>query len=204
MIKAIIFDLNGIFVQGKLLSERIREKYGIQEDKFLPILKKVMSEARKPGNDDTFKLWQPRLKQIGLNIGKEEFFNFWFSGEKVNREALMYANKLREKGIRLFILSNNFIERTAFYRKNFPEIFKSVDGAYFSWETGFVKPDEQAYLNLLKENHIIPKECLYFDDSEGNLEVARNLGITSEKWESLESSKKIVESLTPNNRVERK
>lgn len=79
MIKAIIFDLNGIFVQGQLLSERIREKYGIQEDKFLPVLKEVMSEARKPGTDDTFKLWQPRLKQIGLNIDKKEglYRHFW-------------------------------------------------------------------------------------------------------------------------------
>ena len=173
MLKAIIFDLNGVLIQSKLLSTRIQEKYRVPEEKFIPVLKKVMVLARKPGHTDTFSLWEPHLKELGLNTTREEFFNFWFSGESVNTPALEFIQELREKGIKVFILSNNFSERTTFYRNHFPEIFNSVDNAYFSWETGYVKPDKEAYLSILAQNQLDPANCLYFDDTEKNLEVAK-------------------------------
>lgn len=192
--KAVILDLNGIFLQSKYLSERMEEKYEVSKDKFYSVLQEVMEKARKPGVEDSFKLWQPHLQELGLSLPKEEFFNFWFSGEKIVPEVLKYTQELRKKGIKVFILSNNFKERTEFYRKNFPEIFENVDGAYFSWETGFVKPDPQAYLHLLRQNGLRPEECLYFDDSSKNIAVARGLGIDAQEYRGLEEAKRYVTS----------
>lgn len=193
-VKAVIFDLNSIFLQSEHLSERIEERYGVSRDEFYSVLKEVMEKARRPGVDDSFKLWQPHLQKLGLSLSREEFFNFWFSGEKLAPEVLEYAKELRKKGIKVFILSNNFKERTEYYRKNFPEIFGNVDGAYFSWETGFVKPDTQAYQNLLRQNGLEPENCLYFDDSSKNIEVAIGLGIDSQEYQDLKKIKEYIES----------
>ncbi len=171
----------------------MHEKYGVDENDFILALTDVLDKARKPGVEDSFELWKPHLTKLGLSLDREEFFNFWFSGEKLVPELLDYAKKLTEKGIKVFILSNNFRERTEYYRKNFPQIFTNIDGAYFSWETGFVKPDPEAYLNLLKEHGFKPGECLYFDDNEKNLKVAQELGFWAQKWEGLESIKKSPE-----------
>jgi len=194
MIKAIIFDLNGIFLKAEYLTTRIEKKYGIPAKRLLPILKEVMTIARKPGIKDSFALWKPKLEKIGFNIDKEEFFHFWFSGEKLIPELIEYAKKLRERGLKAFILSNNFKERTEYYRKNFPEIFSSVDKVYFSWETGFVKPDPRAYLNILREHGLRPEECLYFDDSEENIKSAQKLGIKAIKYTNFLETKKIIEN----------
>jgi HAD superfamily hydrolase (TIGR01509 family) len=192
MLQAIIFDLNGVFIKSRYLSERIEEKYGVPDEKFVAVLKEVMEVARKPGTKDSFSLWEPHLTKLGINLTSEEFFNFWFSGEQVISEFIDFARSLKHKGVNIFILSNNFRERTKYYRENFPEIFMNVDKAYFSWETGFVKPDPKAYVNVINDNSLEPSATLYFDDSTKNIEVARNLGIKAYMFEGLERVKDIV------------
>jgi len=192
--KAVIFDLNGVLLQSEYLSKRIHNKYGVPEDKFYEVLREVMAMARKSKTDNAFKLWGPHLKKLGLQITKEEFFNFWFSGEKFVPELLEYTKKLRKKGVKIFILSNNFKERTEYYRKNFPEIFENVDEAYFSWETGFIKPDPRAFQNILIQHKLKPENCLYFDDSSKNVEAAKGLGIDAQKYQGLKETKNYIET----------
>ena len=204
MIKAVIFDLNGVFLESKLLSERFKEKYGVPEEKFVPALKTVMDIVRKPNSPSAFSLWKPYLDKWGFNLTEKKFFDFWFSGEKLVLGLVHYVDELKDKGLKIFILSNNLKERTENYRKQFPDFFNKFDGAYFSWETGLVKPDTKAYEKILAENGLRPKECIYFDDSDKNIEVARSLGIQAEKYESLEITKTAIEKLTSPKAFKRK
>lgn len=192
MIKAVIFDLNGIFLGSEHLSDRVEKKYDIPGDKFYLALKKVLALTRKPGAESFFKLLKPYLKELNFLISERDFFDFWFSGEKLVPEVLKYVKELRKKGIRVFILSRNFRERTEYYRKNFPEIFNNVDKAYFSWETGLVKPDPRAYKAILKEQRLKPEECIYFDDVNENIEIAKGLGFKAQKYDNLESAKRFI------------
>lgn len=189
MYKAVIFDLNGVFLQSEPLSSRFEEKFGVAKDLFLPALKEIMAMVRQPNAPTAFSLWKPYLDKWGVALTESEFFNFWFSGEHLVPELVEYANELRGGGVRVFILSNNFKERTEFYRKNFPQIFQCIDKAYFSWETGFVKPSIESLQPVLSENGLKPEECIYFDDSDDNVKVAQSLGIHAEKWANLESAK---------------
>lgn len=194
MIRAIIFDLNGIFLKSELLNKRVEKKWGISKEQFLPALTEIMNVVRKPGAPSSFSLWQPYFKRWKLAVSEDEFFNFWFSGEKLDVELLQLSQKLRKRGIKIFVLSNNFKERTEYYRTNFPELSGSVDKTYFSWETGMVKPDPNAWKIILAENRLKPEECLYFDDSEKNVLTAKKMGIRSYLFEGLDKLKKIVEN----------
>jgi putative hydrolase of the HAD superfamily len=195
MIKAVIFDLNGVFLVSRPLSKRVEEEYGIPGDKFWEALRKVLNETRKSNAESFFKLLRPYLKELNFSISEKEFFDFWFSGEKLVPEVLKYTKELRKKGIKVFILSRNFRERTEYYRENFPEIFKNINKAYFSWETGLIKPDPKAYTAILKENNLKPEECVYFDDSEENIKSAESLNIKAYKYEGLETTKEIISKL---------
>jgi phosphoserine phosphatase len=110
MIKAIIFDLNGIFIQSPKLSDRFHDKFGVSIEEFLPVLKEIMAIVRKPNAGHAFNYWKSYLERWGVNLTKEQFFDFWFSAEKENTELVKTAKQIKKKGIKIFILSNNFLQ----------------------------------------------------------------------------------------------
>lgn len=175
------------------MSERVKEKFGVSTEEFLPALKEIMEKARKPDAGDAFEYWKPYLKKWGIKSSQDEFFAFWFTGEKEFLGMIELARALKSKGIKIFILSNNFKERSDYYRKHFPFLDELFDKVYYSWQTGFAKPNPMAYQHLLKENSLEPEECIYFDDSENNIKVASDLGIKSFIFEDINQTKKILQ-----------
>lgn len=191
MIKAIIFDLNGIFLKSPLLSTRLNKDFGIPVGRFLPDLNAVMEIIRQPNVDNSFDYWGPVLKKWKLKFNEQEFWDYWFHTEKPCIEMLDAARLLKSKGIKTFILSNNFKERCAFY-KNFSWLNEVFDKVYFSWQTGYVKPDPRAWELILKENDLKPNECLYFDDQLKNIKTAKSLGIPSFQFKTEHETCKII------------
>jgi len=193
MIKAIIFDLNGVFIQGPYLSDRFKERFGVPAEDFLPVLKEIMEKVRKPEAGDCFDYWKPYLKKWGVVLGREQFFDFWFKEEKPVPKMVELAKQLKQKGIKLFLLSNNLLERTNYYRENFPFLEQLFDKIYYSWQTGFVKPDQRAFKKILSDNNLNPQECLYFDNSEENIKAGNGLRIKSFFFKGPDSVRKILE-----------
>ncbi len=178
MIKAIIFDLNGIFIQSPKLSERFEKDFGVHISEFLPKLGEIMDKVRQPNAGGSFQYWKPVLDEWNINLSEQDFWDYWFKVETVSERMVNFAKELRAKGIKVFILSNNFKERAKYYG-NYPWIHEAVDKVYFSWQTGLIKPDPQAWIQILSENNLKPDECLYFDDQEKNLKSAESIGIKS-------------------------
>ncbi|MFA5532519.1 MAG: HAD-IA family hydrolase [Candidatus Shapirobacteria bacterium] len=189
-IDAIIFDLNGIFINSTPLSQRVEEKFNINRDLFYQEFEKILKITRSPEKHSP-NIWQPITDLLKININ--EFLDFWFSGESIDHQMLNYVKELKDNGYKIFILSNNLQERTDYYRKNFPELFNNFDGAYFSWETGFIKPDIKAFQNILDQNHLLSQNCIYFDDSQANVQTAISFGIHARVFEDLISTKKFIE-----------
>ncbi len=188
--KAIIFDMNGVFVNDSgPLSERVEKDFNIDITQFHALLKTALKQVRVPGAGSA-SAWQPVLDL--LNISYDVFFNYWFKGESLNNELLQFASSLRQRGLKIFILSDNFPERTNFYRKIYPELFSQVDKQYFSWETGNIKPDPQAILQIINDHSYLPEEYLYFDDKEENLGSARKLGMPAYLYKSVEETKNYI------------
>jgi putative hydrolase of the HAD superfamily len=191
MIKAIVFDLNGVFLKSEYLTKRVEEKFNIPSDDSLSVLIESLKETRLNPKVKIFKYWRDLFKKYKINITESEFLSFWFSGESLVNDFVLLSQELRERGLKVYIFSNNFKERTEYYRKNFKEIFSNVDNAFFSWETGYVKSDPGAYTNLLSIIKAKPDEILYFDDSEENVQLAKSLGIKAYVYRDFNSTKKV-------------
>lgn len=191
MIKAAIFDLNGIFLQSRRLSDRFQEDFGITSNVFLSKLKEIMDKVRQPNANPAFSYWEPVFKEWNINLNEEEFWKYWFLEEKQSDRVIEYAKCLKQKGIKVFVLSNNFKERATFYN-HYPWMHDIVDKAYFSWQTGFVKPDVRAWQLVLEENNLKAEECIYFDDLEKNLFSARSVGIESFLFTNEEELERII------------
>lgn len=197
MVKAVIFDLNGVFIQSPKLSDRFQERFGIPASDFLPVLKEIMAKVRLPGAGDAFAYWQPYLDVWGAKLSKEEFFKFWFSAEKEVPEMISLARDLKIRGVKVFILSNNFVERAAYYNANFPFLKEVIDTLSYSWQTGFVKPNPEAYKKVLADNNLKPGECVYFDDAQENASVAQSLGMRAFHFTNPHDVRKHIEELCP-------
>ncbi|MDB5195496.1 MAG: yihX [Parcubacteria group bacterium] len=193
MLKAAIFDLNGIFLQSEKLSDRFERDYGVSVTEFLPKLSEIMDKVRQPDAGNSFTYWEPALKEWKVNLSESEFWDYWFKAEHVSEEMVAFARSLRARGIKVFILSNNFKERAEYYR-HYPWIHDAVDTVYFSWQTGFVKPDTRAWSSILEENHLDAEDCIYFDDQEKNLKAAQSVGIEAHLFTTEEELKRIMQS----------
>jgi HAD superfamily hydrolase (TIGR01509 family) len=177
--KAIIFDLNGVFIISPRLSDRFKDDFSVPTSEFLPVLTEIMDKVRRPKASNIYDLWVPYLAKWNIKLSKNEFLDYWFNVERKNVDLTDLIRKLKGKGIKIIILSNNFKERTDYYNKTFPFINELFDGIYYSWQTGFVKPDIRAFEVILKNNDLKPEDCLYFDDTEKNISLANSIGIKS-------------------------
>ena len=191
MIKTVIFDLNGIFLQSPRLSDRFSKDFGVEKETFLPKLSEIMEKVRKPGAKPAFFYWKEVLKEWKVEITENKFWSYWFGAEVKSDKMIVFAKYLRERGIKVFILSNNFKERADYYNQ-YPWMREAVDSVYFSWQTGFLKPDVRAWEHILSVNNLKGEECIYFDDQEKNLKAAESIGIKSFKFSNEEELEKIV------------
>lgn len=191
MIKAIIFDLNGVFIVSPKLSARFEKDFKIPVSQFLPKLGEIMDKVRRPNAEPAFTYWKSVLFEWKVDLSEKEFWDYWFKAEKPNAEMIVLAEELRKRGLKVITLSNNFKERAEYYG-HYPWLKDSIDKVYFSWQTGLVKPDVRAWERVLSENALLPGECLYFDDQEKNLKSARSLGIKSFMFTTVEEVRKII------------
>lgn len=192
MIRAIIFDLNGVFIHGPYLSDRYHKKYGVDGDEFLKVMNKILERVRLPRANDTYSYFKPCLKKWNIKLKRREFYDFWFKAEKLNSQMVKLAKKLRRKNYRIFILSNNFKERSRYYHKKYPQLKNLFEKIYYSWQTGYRKDNSKAYKKLLKDNNLKPEECIYFDDKNKMIKLAKSLGIKAYKFKDTESVERIV------------
>lgn len=105
---------------------------------------------------------------------------------------LALARELKQQGTRLFILSNNFAERAKFYDEAFPWLKELFEKIYYSWQTGFIKPDPRCWQTILTKNNLAPADCVYFDDSTANIEAAKTLGLNAFIFKDAEETKRIT------------
>ena len=83
----------------------------------------------------------------------------------------------------MFLLSNT----NTIHQQAFNKIFENTvgegsfnsffDKAYYSHEIGLRKPNADAYQYILQENNLQPYETLFIDDTPGNIEGAKAVGM---------------------------
>ena len=183
--RAVIFDLNGVFITSPPLSERFAKDHSVPLETFLPVLKETMRIVRLPGAPDAYSLWEPHLRSWNIRLTHQQFYDYWFSAEKPSDEMIAYTRELKTEGWHVLALSNNFRERTDFYAKTFPFMREVFDDVAYSWQTGLVKPDERCFSSLCAKHGLDPVNCFYFDDSQENVDAARRVGLLAHRFTGL-------------------
>jgi HAD superfamily hydrolase (TIGR01509 family) len=115
----------------------------------------------------------------------------FFIAERENDDVVAVVKELKERGMRLFLLSNIFIWDSAHFLNKFPSL-RLFEKCYFSSDTGTAKPSPAAYQKVLEENSLNPEDCVFFDDTRANVEGAKALGIEAHVFENAAAVREVL------------
>jgi len=96
-------------------------------------------------------------------------------------ETIKLIQTLKEKGNKLFILSNMHPASIEYLEEN-NSFWNLFDGQIISCRIKMVKPEVQIYEYLLEEYKLSANETIFIDDTEINLVTANELGIRTIKY----------------------
>jgi epoxide hydrolase-like predicted phosphatase len=127
--------------------------------------------------------------ELGHRPTLHRFREIYFEALHPNEPMLDLMRELRDRGLRMAILTNNVREWEELWRSKLPldEIFELiVDSAW----VGMRKPDPAIYLLTVErlDSELHPSECLFVDDNELNVEAARELGMVAIHFRSNEQA----------------
>jgi 2-haloacid dehalogenase len=100
---------------------------------------------------------------------------------------------VRKTGIPCYALTNMEAETYPLRLKRFP-FLGWFDGTVVSGREGVAKPDPAVFVRLLDRFGLEPRTTLMIDDTEANLETARNLGIRTVLFRSSHQLRAELES----------
>src|ERR1700722_7862603 len=161
MKRTIFFDLGNvlIFFSHQKMYEQAAKYAGLD----LELVKKMMYEYGDPyerGHFDSKKVFNEfcQLSQKELDFGTlmcaiSDIF-------EPNLPVIEIAQMLKEKGHRLFLLSNTCDAHFTFAFSQFP-FLKSFDGYVLSYEVGVRKPEKEIYEKALEIAGCGKEECFY-------------------------------------------
>lgn len=187
-IKAIILDIGGVLALGKYdvhpknhhrlsgIHNYIAKKLKISIDQYFDAIDTTYAMAIEGHISESetirifsrnFKISEKKLIKIYVKAYKRHF--------KQNKELYKFAFKLKDKGYKIAILSDQwYLSKKALviskYMKKFDEVVISCD-------VGVRKPAIKIYKLILKKLRVKPAQCLFIDNQSWNLKPAKKLGI---------------------------
>jgi glucose-1-phosphatase len=103
-----------------------------------------------------------------------------------NIPVITLLEKLKTRGIKLFILSNTCDAHFNFAKANF-SFLKLFDGFVLSYEVGSRKPERKIYQKALELANCSIKKCFYIDDVPEFVQAALSCNIDSEVYSNPET-----------------
>lgn len=177
--KNIIFDLGNV-----LLTFKPKEfLLGIMEDE-----KKVNSFTSKAIMTETWlKLDRGTIsvdnaiKKLKVDFPEEMdmidlFFTHWMDMFKPIKKNVKIAERLKQEGYNLYILSNFILEPCEEVNRRL-EFFKLFDGAVYSYQMHHLKPENEMYAHLTEMYGLNPEESVFLDDHQECLIPAEEMGM---------------------------
>lgn len=194
MIKAVIFDADGMVVTGTRFSDRLARDYAISTDKTVDFFTKAFPDCVL-GKADLKEVIIPYLKAWGWKGTLDELLKFWFAGEHLadNRFATV-IEKLNAKGIKCYLATNQEKYRLAYFKSEMGlgKIFEEIIS---SNSIGFKKPSKEFFENIAKVSNCKPEEVQYWDDRPVNIEAGKNFGFEARLYDKYENFEKVISQL---------
>jgi len=173
MIKAILFDLDGVLIKTEKETFKFYQKYLKSKGIFIKDSDFKYKAGRK-SNDILTKEQQKKIDTQKLTQLKRELFNNqpkkYVKKVTGGKEILEY---LKKNNFKLALVSQNesrMIENMVNWLeiKNYFDVILSID------DITNLKPDPEIYLLAAKKLNVMPSNCIVIEDSKDGIGSAKN------------------------------
>ncbi|PKO06771.1 MAG: hypothetical protein CVU41_05410 [Chloroflexi bacterium HGW-Chloroflexi-3] len=180
-IKAVVFDMGGVFLQTKDKNPRTRlaHRFGLSYDEMSQLVfQSETAQLATMGAIEESAHWDFIANHFDLN--EAEMVKFWddfWGGDQLDQEMIQFTKKLKPD-YAIGLLSNAWDGARDYLTRKFGflDIF---DVSVFSAEVKMAKPDPQIYLWMLDTMKVDASETIFVDDFIENILAARDLGLNS-------------------------
>lgn len=140
------------------------------------------------------EFWTQFLKTAGAkNLDPEQAITIWRKYQRANVEMLKLIATLKQR-YRIAALANTGKEWLEYKIAQY-ELGKYFSNIVGSGHVGVEKPQQGIYRTVMEELQVIPTECLFIDDQEQNLAVAKVLGMQTIRFHDQCSLEKELRAL---------
>ena len=208
MIRAVISDFGGVLTTplGNSFAAWSRESGIRLEDLGVA----MAAAAERHGSHPLFVLERGEITQAefisrlegdlppgpdGERRRLDTMLDVYFDHLERNPEMIALMRDLRDRGLRMALLTNNVREWEPRWRALLPEIDEIFELVVDSAFVGMRKPEPEIYeLTLERLGGVDASECVFVDDIAINCEAAAELGMTAVVFESTEQAKGEIEA----------
>ena len=178
-IKAVVFDMGGVFIQTKDKNSRtqLAHKFGLSYDELSEfVFKSETAQLATVGAIEERAHWDFIAKHFTLNdIEIMKFWEDFWGGDQLDQELLLFTKTLKPD-YAIGLLSNAWDGARDYLTRKFGflDIF---DVSVFSAELKMAKPDPAIYEWILDALQVNAGETIFVDDFIENIVAADALGI---------------------------
>ena len=113
-------------------------------------------------------IYQEKVQEVVWN---------WPSYIEIYTEVFPLLVRLKEKGHRIFILSNTSPVFYELLEEQLSPLNEILDGFVLSCDIKAIKPDSKMFEEILQKYELNPANCIFLDDVKENTKMAESLGI---------------------------
>jgi putative hydrolase of the HAD superfamily len=205
VIRAVISDFGGVLTTplvGSFLA--FQEHSGVTLEELGNAMAKLASES--DGEHPLFRLEKGEVSEaeflsaleeaLGGGVRLEGFGERYFEHLHPNDEMIALMRELRDRGLRMALLTNNVREWEPLWRAKLPDIDEIFEVIVDSAFVGMRKPEPEIYELTLERlgDDVSATDCLFVDDLEANCEVAESLGMTAVHYRDVEQATREIEA----------
>ena len=178
-IEVVVFDLGGVLVDWnpRYLYRRLFNDDATMERFLSEVCSPEWNERQdvgRPWYEALAELTARHPDQVAMITAYHQRWPEMLGGDMP--ETVELLKELKERGLRLYALTNWFHETFPLARSRFA-FLEWFEGIAVSGEERFVKPNPEIFYRLLMRYDIVPSRAVYIDDSPHNVSVAAGLGL---------------------------